>query len=95
MGSQLRKSPFGRFFGIVKYMDKITCKTGLKRNIIKKDLYEREIVLCKKLFKENKGGCNWGRCKECGAPLLLYKLYKGQLIEKPDQVKKFKNKILK
>jgi len=76
-------------------MKKLTCKTGLKKNIIKKDVYNREITLCKKLFKENRGKCNWGKCKNCGVILLLYKLHKGQLLEEPRSIKKFKNKILK
>lgn len=34
---------------------KLTCKTGLKKNIIKKEVFDREIALCKMLSKEHKG----------------------------------------
>jgi len=27
---------------------KLTCKTGLKKNIIKKEVFDREVMLCKK-----------------------------------------------
>lgn len=33
---------------------KITCKTGLKKNVIKKEVFDREITLCKMLFKKIK-----------------------------------------
>ncbi len=72
-----------------------TCRTGLKKCIIKKDVFDREITLCKKLSKEKGGRCAWGKCKDCGVILLLYKLYKGKLIEEPSEIKKLKQKILK
>ncbi len=34
---------------------KITCKTGLRKNIIKKKVFEREVILCKNLAKKIKG----------------------------------------
>ena len=74
---------------------KLTCKTGLKKNIIKKEVFDREIALCKKLAKENKGKCEWGRCKNCGVIPFLYKLHKGKLLEKPTEIKKTKSKIIK
>jgi hypothetical protein len=74
---------------------KLTCKTGLKRNIIKKEVFNREIALCKMLSKENKGKCGWGRCNDCGVIPLLYKLHKGKLLEKPAEIKKAKSKIIK
>jgi len=79
----------------MKNKKKLTCKTGLKRNIIKKEVFDREIALCKKLAKEHKGKCGWGRCEDCGVIPLLYKLYKGYLLEKPDEIKKTKSKITK
>jgi len=36
-------------------MKKLTCKAGLKKNIINKEIFEREIALCQKLTKENEG----------------------------------------
>jgi len=75
--------------------NKPTCKTGLKKNIIKKEVFDREIALCKMLYKEHKGRCGWGRCKDCGVVPLLIKLHKGKLIEKPSEIKKAKAKITK
>jgi len=74
---------------------KLTCKTGLKKNIIKKEVFDREIALCKQLSKKHKGKCGWGKCKDCGVIPLLYKLRKGQLLEKPAEIKKNKSKITK
>ncbi len=74
---------------------KLTCKTGLKKNIIKEAVFNREINLCKQLSKENKGKCGWGRCKDCGVIPLLIKLHKGKLLEKPSEIKKAKSKIIK
>lgn len=71
----------------------LTCKTGLKKNIIKKEVFNREIALCRRLAKEHKGKCGWGRCKDCGVIPLLYKLYKGKLLEKPAEIKKAKSRI--
>ena len=73
---------------------KISCKTGAKKFVIKKSVFEREIAMCKKLSKENKGGCNWGKCKDCGVPLLLWKLYQGELVEDKDEIKKIKKDVL-
>lgn len=74
--------------------NKLNCKTELKKNIIKKAVFDREIALCKMLAKKNKGKCGWGRCKDCGVIPLLYKLYKGKLLEKPAEIKKVKSKII-
>ena len=70
------------------------CKVGLKKNIIKKDVFEREIKICQEYYKK-KGGCGWGKCSECGVPFLLYKLYKGKLIENKNSIKKFREKVFK
>lgn len=72
----------------------LTCKTGLRKNEIKKALFDREIGLCKKLSKENKGKCGWGKCKNCGVIPLLYKLHKGQLLDDAADLSKIKNRIL-
>ena len=74
---------------------KITCKTGLKKNIIKKKVFDREIKLCQMLSREYRGKCGWGKCKDCGVILLLIKLYKGKLLEKPSEIKKVKARIIK
>ena len=73
---------------------KISCETGLKKYVIKKSVFDREIKLCQKLSKENKGKCGWGKCKDCGVLLLLQKLYKGELIEDKDEIKKIRKDIL-
>lgn len=73
---------------------KISCKTGLKKCIIKKSIFDKEIALCQKLSKENKGKCGWGKCKDCGVLLLLQKLYKGELIENKDEIRKIKSDVL-
>lgn len=79
----------------MKKKKEIGFKTGSKRNIISKEVFDREILLCKKLFKENKGKCGWGECKKCGVIPLLYKLHKGKLLEKPTDLIKIRKKIFK
>ena len=73
---------------------KISCKTGLKKYAINRSVFEKEIEICKRDSKKNKSGCNWRKCKDCGVLPLLYKLYKGELIEDKDRIKKLKNDIL-
>ncbi|MDD4989758.1 MAG: hypothetical protein PHW31_00380 [Candidatus Pacebacteria bacterium] len=73
----------------------ITCETGLKKNILAKEVFDREMALCKKLHKEHKGKCAWGECKKCGVIPLLYKLHKGKLLEKPLEINKAKSSVLK
>jgi len=75
--------------------NKLTCKTGLRENVIKKDVFERELELCRKLSKENKNKCGWGKCKDCGVIPFLYKLHKGKLLEKPLEIKIAKAKVFK
>ncbi|MFA5993499.1 MAG: hypothetical protein WC823_00910 [Parcubacteria group bacterium] len=72
----------------------ISCKTGLKKNVISKSIFEREIFLCKELSKDKKG-CGWGKCQDCGVVPLLYKLHNGTLIEKESDIAKLKNNFLK
>lgn len=57
-----------------------------------KEIFDREIAMCRKLYKKNKG-CNWGKCDDCGVVPLFYKLHKGEIIEDKKEVKKLKNKI--
>ncbi len=70
------------------------CKADLKKNIINKDVYERELQLCKNLSLKNGGKCCWGVCSNCGVIPLLHKLYKGELLEDPKLIKELKNKII-
>jgi len=62
---------------------------------INKEAFDKEISLCQKLAKKNKGGCNWGKCQDCGVIPLLYKLHKGELLEDKKEIKEIRNKILK
>lgn len=73
----------------------LTCKTGLKKNVIREDVFERELELCKNLSKENDGKCGWGKCATCGVIPLLFKLHKGVLIEDKVELKNIKKEILK
>ena len=61
---------------------------------ISKETFETEIAICKKHFQK-KQCCAWGKCENCAVPLLLQKLYKGEIIEDQEAVKEFKNKTLK
>ena len=72
--------------------DEITAETGLKENVIDKEVFEREVFLCQKESKEESGGCGWGRCKTCGVVPLLYKLHKGKIIE-DEEVSDLKEKL--
>jgi hypothetical protein len=57
-------------------MKKPTCETGLKKNVISKNVFEREIKLCQQLNKENdKKGCgsrvacrSGARCRRTESP---------------------------
>ena len=73
---------------------KLTCETGMKKNVVKKPVFDREIALCRQLSKESKGKCGWGKCKDCGVVPLLWKLHKGELLE-DDQIWKTRNKVLR
>lgn len=72
----------------------LTCKTGLKPEIISEEVFEREISLCKKLSKEGGGGCGWGRCETCGVLPLVHKLYKGELLTKAEDIEKIREEYL-
>jgi len=58
--------------------------------IIDERVFNKEIGLCKQLSNENSGGCNWGRCKDCGVLPLLYKLHKGELLEEQNEILEIK-----
>ncbi|MFA6184434.1 MAG: hypothetical protein WC682_05055 [Parcubacteria group bacterium] len=70
-------------------------KSGcFNKNIISKNIFEREIELCKQLNKESKStGCNWGKCANCGVIPLLIKLHKGILLEDKKELKEIKKEI--
>jgi len=73
---------------------KLSCKTGLKKNIINKTVFDREVKLCQILYKKSKGkGCGWGKCKDCGVLPLLYKLHRGVLIEDKKELESLRRKV--
>ncbi len=63
-------------------------------NNMEKEIFEKEIAMCKELSKKNDGKCAWGKCEKCGVIPLLYKLGKGEFYEKEDEVKELKRVTL-
>lgn len=59
---------------------------------ISQEVFEKEVSMCRQLFHE-KGGCNWGRCEDCGVIPLLYKLAKGEVYETPEEVSALKKRV--
>jgi hypothetical protein len=74
-------------------MEESNCKTGLKSGAVSKEVFEREIFMCKKLNNKKGGRCNWGECKSCGVIPLLYKLHKGELLEKKEEIERVKGDL--
>ena len=62
--------------------------------MISKEAFDAEISICQKHYQKQ-GFCVWGKCENCGVPLLLQKLYKAEVIEEKEAVEKFKAEILK
>ncbi len=62
--------------------------------MINKNIFDREIGLCQKLSRKNKGECGWGKCKNCGVLFLLHKFYKRELIEGKEEIKKTRKDVL-
>ena len=62
--------------------------------IMQKEIFEKEIAMCKKLSKKNGGKCNWGECEKCGVIPLLYKLGQGKVYEKIGEIRKLKRIVL-
>lgn len=63
-------------------------------NNMKKEIFEKEIAMCRKLSKKNGGKCNWGECQKCGVVPLLYKLGKGEFYENKEEIEKIKKSVL-
>ncbi len=72
---------------------KVTCRTGLKKKLINKEVFEREIALCQEMSVKD-GGCCWGKCEQCGVVPLLVKLYEGKLVDDEKGLKKLKKKLV-
>jgi hypothetical protein len=61
---------------------------------ITKELFEKEIEMCRNHFQK-KQSCAWGKCEDCGVPLLLQKLHKGEIIDNKKEIQDFKRSIFK
>lgn len=61
---------------------------------MEREIFEKELAMCRKLYRKNGGKCNWGECEECGVIPLLYKLNKGEIYEKENEIKELKRFIL-
>lgn len=66
----------------------------MEQPALDKNTFERELEMCRKFSKENGGNCNWGICENCGVIPLLYKLRGGILLEKNEDIKGLRDKIL-
>jgi hypothetical protein len=54
------------------------------------DVFKKEVSICRKEGERNGGKCNWGKCRDCGVLPLLYKLYRDEFIDSPEEVEKVK-----
>jgi hypothetical protein len=61
---------------------------------MEKEIFEKEIAMCRELSKKNSGRCNWGECDKCGVIPFLYKIGKGEFYEKKDEIEKIKKSVL-
>ena len=64
-------------------------------NNMEKEVFDREIAMCRDLFKNNGGKCNWGECDKCGAIPLLSKLFQGKIYEDKEEIKELKRAALR
>ena len=56
--------------------------------------FEKELAMCRELNHKNGGKCNWGECDKCGVVPMLFKLGKGELYEKKEEVEMLKKQVL-
>ncbi len=61
---------------------------------MEKEVFEKEIAICRKLSQKNGGKCNWGECEKCGVVPLLYKLSKGEFYDNKEEIEKIKKLAL-
>jgi hypothetical protein len=71
-----------------------SCSDTFQEEIINKEVFDREMALCKMLCKENKGKCSWGECDKCGVVPLLIKLHQGKVMEDHEEINQSKKLIL-
>jgi y4mF family transcriptional regulator len=69
-------------------------KKRQEKKIIKRDVFEKELALCRLLSKKENILCSWGRCQDCGVIPLLYKLHKGELLEDQEKILAVKRSVL-
>ncbi len=63
-------------------------------NIIDREVYEKELQMCKNLSQKNGGKCAWGVCQNCGVIPFLHKLYRGELLEDSEEIKEAKSGVV-
>jgi len=61
---------------------------------MEKEIFKKELAMCKDLSKKNNGKRKWGECDKCGVIPLLYKLHQGKIYDKEDEVKDLKRSSL-
>jgi len=61
---------------------------------MEKEVFEKELAMCRELSQKNGGHCNWGECAKCGVVPFMYKIAEGKIYEKEDEVKELKRKTL-
>lgn len=54
---------------------------------------DREKNICKELYHENKGGCHWGKCKDCGVIPFLHKIETGEVLENEEAIQDLKSSV--
>ncbi len=57
------------------------------------DEVEKEFSICRELYFQNKGGCHWGKCKDCGLIPALHKLSTGEVLENKESIKALKERV--
>jgi len=67
----------------------------LLNKYMEKEIFDKELNICKELSQKNKGKCHWGECDKCGVVPLLYKLYQGKIYESEEEIKNLKDFIFK
>jgi hypothetical protein len=58
------------------------------------ELFEKELMICKNLARQNQGKCAWGECHRCGVIFLLYKIFKNKLVENPRDIAAIRKLVL-
>lgn len=66
---------------------------NLFKMLISKEVFDKEVGMCKELYK-NQWWCNWWKCESCGVLLLLHKFYFWEVIENKESVSELKDKYL-